>query len=194
MILRLIVKLYGQLFDRIPLRPGDISGFLHPVQDGVPSLQGLVRIKYWIISCRLVDHSHKRCAFLYIKVYRILAEEGSGRYLYTIRIAAERYSIKVHGHNLVLSIVFLQPDGGNPFLKLAPDSCFGRILSHLIQVLCHLLADGTATALAPVLHEQGFERYAPEAGKVDAGMVVETGILRCNGCLHYIRRNLVVAH
>ena len=154
-VLHLIVELYRDQTDGIPLGLVQIAGLLHLADHKVPSGQSLVRIDGRIVPRRLVDHSHKHSALLDRKLGRELPEECLRSRTHTVRTAAEEYGVEVHRHNLVLGVVPFELHGGDPFLQLDPHH-FGMIYSrnptpHLgprIKGLRQLLGDRAAAALA----------------------------------------------
>jgi len=180
---------------------GNETGLLHLRDDEVSSCKRLVRIYRRVVSCRLVDHTDKRRALLDCKIDRILAEESLSRSLDTICVAAEEDLIHVHVHDLILRIVALKLHSRDPLLELDPYHLQGRhsrdpaahILTR-IEGLGKLLGDGTSSSLARVSSEKGLEDHTSETLEVDAGMIVETYILRCYCRIHKIRRKLGIVH
>ena len=185
MVLDLIGEDDRELLDRVALGFREIAGLLHLPDHEVAAGDGLVHVQGRVVSGRLVDHSHQSRALLDVEVFRILGEESLGRSLDSVRSAAEEYGVEVHVDDLVLGVVSLELDCGDPFLELDPDHLHlgdardtaVRIGSR-IKSLCQLLGNGTASALAGIAHEQCLEQDSAETLEIDSGMLVEPGVLR----------------
>ena len=63
-----------------------------------------------------------------------------------------------------------------------------------VEGLRQLLGDGGAATLAGIAGQERLEQDAEQAGDVDAGMVVETGVLGGDRRLHEVQGKLVIAH
>ncbi len=62
-----------------------------------------------------------------------------------------------------------------------------------IEGLRQLLGDGGAAALAGVAGKERLEQDAEQAGNIDSGVPVETGVLRGDGRLHQMLGQFVIA-
>ncbi len=63
-----------------------------------------------------------------------------------------------------------------------------------IQCLGQLLGDGGTAALAGIPRKERLEQDAEQAGNVNAGMAVETGVLGGDRRLHEVQGKLVITH
>ena len=104
-----------------------------------------------------------------------------------IAILAEVDLVGVGRENLLLAVVILENQGDVRFPQLALESSLAR----KVEILDKLLGDGAATLCAPL--EQGVEKCAQGATRVDPEMAVETPVLDGKQCLLEHRRDLVVA-
>ena len=200
-ILHLIGQLYWNLNYGVPLRSRDVSVLRHLSYHEIAPFQGTVRVEHGIVARRLVDHTHEQGRLLDVQVGRVLSKEGLGRSLDSVCAAAEEDGIQVHVHDFLLGVVAFQLHCRNPFLELgAHHNHLGpsrnpavHFLSR-IEGLCKLLGDGASAALAGVAEQYGLHRHTGEAAHIDAGMPVETGVLRGDGRIHEMLGKFVIAH
>ena len=197
---RPLVGLDGDGLDGIPLGLGQVPRLLHLGEDEITPHQGLVGVDVWVVPGGLVDHSHQHGALLHLQVYGFLVEElGRGR-LNSVGVAAEEHGVEIHVHYLLLGIVPLKLDGGDPFLELYPyhphlgyPGDLAADIAPGIQGLGQLLGDGAAAALARIPHEERLEKHPSQTLEIDARMPVEAHVLGCHGGLHKVFRELVIA-
>ena len=201
MILYLIRKSYRNLLNGVALILRNEAGLFHLGNHKIPSGERFIRIQGRVVSGRLVDHSHKCSCLLYRQVYRCLAEECLCSCLDSICIASEEHLIHVHVHDLVLGIASLKLYGSHPFLELDPHHLqLGHARNPAAHVLTgvkrlrKLLGDGAAASLARITAQKGLEYHSTETLEVNAGVVVETHILRSYCRVHQIWRKLFIAH
>ena len=184
MVLALIRKHDGQGADRVALSLAEVTVFLHLVQHMVAALQRLFRIDGGVVAGRLVDNAHKAGALLDEQIAGLLVEIGACGRIDAVSFAAEEDGVQIHGHDLVLGVVALQLDGGDPFLELVLDKLevlgSGKAGGSLVageEGLGQLLGDGAAAALAGIAHHDGLHGHAGKGTEVDAGMLAEAGVL-----------------
>ena len=153
-VLLLVAEGDGQGLQAVALGLGDEVVLGHLVQHVVAPLQRLFVVQYRVVAGRLVDHSHEAGPLFDGQVGRLLAEEGAGRRLDAVGVAAKEDGVEVHRDDFVLGVVALQLDGRDPLLQLDADHPGGAAdLSALqflagIEGLGQLLGDGGAASLA----------------------------------------------
>ena len=191
----------GDLRDRVEFGFREIVRPPHLLEHVVAAGQRLLRVQRGIVARRLVDHTHEASPLLDRQFRRVLGEEGIGGGLDAIGIAAEEDLVEIHRHDLLLRVVALDLDGGDPFLQLDADhldlASARDLAAHVltgIEGLGELLGDRTAAALRRVAHQQGLHRHAAQAAEVDAGMPVEARVFRGDRRIDDMFRNLVVTH
>ena len=193
-VLHLEIQGNGNLTEGIALRLGQVAALLHLPDHEVAALQGAVGVEDGVVARGLVDHAHQQGGLLDREVGRLLGEVRLRGSLHAVGAAAEEDGVQVHVHDLVLGVVPLDLDGGDPLLEL--DAHHLELVADLaarIESLGELLGDGTAAALAGVPHQQRLEEHAGETLHVDARMLVEAGVLRGHGRLDQVRGELVIA-
>ena len=122
MVLNLVlVHVYRYEADGVAFGLCDESCVSHVPEHEIAALQGIFRMEDRIVSGRLVYHTDKHRALFYIEVGRALGKEGLGRRINSIRAASEEDGVEIHCQNLVLCIVALDLDCGNPLLELDSD-------------------------------------------------------------------------
>ena len=185
----------GELPEGVALRLRQIVLVPHAPEDQVAALQGLVRVDGGVVARGLVHHAHQDGALLHLQVDGILAEELQGSGLDAVGVGAEENRVQVHVHDFLLRVVALQLDRGDPLAELDPDHVqLGGVLLAGVEGLRQLLGDGGAATLAGIAGQERLEQDAEQAGDVDAGMVVETGVLGGDRRLHEVQGKLVIAH
>ena len=178
----------------IALLPGQVILVPHAPEDQVAALQRLVGIDGRVVAGGFVHHAHQDGAFLHLQVDGILAEEIQGGRLDAVGIGPEEDCVQVHVHDFLLGVVALQLDGRDPFAELDPDHVqFGGMFLTGVQGLRKLLGDGGTATLAGITGKQGLEQHAEKAPEIDAGMLVEPGVLRSDGRLDQVLRKFVIA-
>ena len=199
-VLDLVFYHDGQPADGIEFGLAEVARLLHLLEYEVPPVEGLLGIEGGVVPGRLVDHSDEGRRLLDGQVGRSLREEGVRSRLDAICIAAEEHRVEVHVNYLVLGVVPLEFDGGDPLLELDedhPDLGQARYpASHVgsrIEGLGELLGYGRAASLAGVAHQYGLDRHTAEGLNVYAGVLVEAFVLSRNRRLHKVRGQFVIA-
>ena len=202
MVLLSVVQDYRQEHQGVGLGLGDVAVLAHLADDVVAPRDGLVVVEHRVVAGGLVDRAHQCRALLQVEVYGLLIKKGIGRRLDAVGVAAEEYGVHVHGHDLVLGVVALQLDSGDPFLELADyqlEHCLsGEFAGGLFpreKGLGQLLCDGAASSSrAGVSQQYGLDGHPGQAAEVYAAVLVETCVLSGHGCLHQIGGQVVKAH
>ena len=193
-VLHLEIELDRNLADGIALRLGQVAVPFHLADHEVAALQGELGVEDGVVARGLVDHAHEQGRLLDRQVGRLLGEIRLRGSLDAVGAAAEEDGVEVHVHDLLLGVVALDLDGGDPLLEL--DAHHLELVGDLaarVERLGELLGDGAAAALARIAHQERLEEHAPQALDVDAGMLVETGVFRGHGGLDEVRGKLFVA-
>ena len=181
---RCIPELYRLLFQRIELPAGNVAVLLHTRHDRIAAGKRPFGIAHGTVTRRRIHHPHQQGRLLYVQLGRLLVEEGLGRRLGAVGIAAVKNRIEVHGDYLLLRIVVLQLDGSHPLLELGddhPSAAHERIAVNggvaRKEVFGELLRDGAASPLTAVAERERLHRHTGERNEIEARMAVEAGIL-----------------
>ena len=165
---------------------------VHLVEHGIAALLGSLGVEHGAVGGGSLQKSHKHGGFVDIKLRRGLVEEGFRSGLDAIGIAAEIYSIEIHGNDFLLRIVVLQFHGDHPLLEFREHRPEEAVVLAGEEVLGQLLGDGGAAARRAVSSKHGLEEHAEKRTGVDAGMFVESHILRGNEGVDKVRRELLI--
>ena len=144
---------------------------------------------------KILTSSNKDGALFNCKFGRFFPEEKGGCGLDAVRVASEKDGIEVHVHNLLLGIVALQLDGGDPLFQFDPDHLE---LAHPgaagVEGLGQLLGDGGSASLGGVAGQERAEKHAAQGLEVYARMFIEAFVLRGHAGLHQRGGQFFVAH
>ena len=130
---------------------------------------------------------------------RLLVEEGKGRGLDAVGVAAVKHRIQVHRQDLLFRIVILQHHGRNPLFQLR-DHQFGTLRNRVVvdgriarvEIFGQLLRNRAAAALIAVAERHRLDGHAGQRNEIDPGMGVETHVFGRRQGRHQCRGKFAV--
>ena len=130
-----------------------------------------------------------------LELRRLLGKKRFGGILDTKSITAEAHLVEIHDDDLFFGVHAFELDGNDPFLELERDfreQSTGPAAG-IVQFLGQLLGNRGTAALPLVHQEERLEADTRKCLKINAGMVIKTGILRRHQGVDQILRKLIVA-
>ena len=183
--------LLGDAAARLRLQPsglvrGDVAVLRHLIERVVASELVVVLALDRVVQARGVQHGGEHGRLAHRELARALVEVGLRRRLRPVGAVAEVHGVQVLREDLVLRELLLDLDREQGLADLLLDRA-GRhdVLLHAVRVLDvlarvdvlhELLGDRRGADHGLALHEVG-PRGADDAAHVDAGMLVEPGVL-----------------
>ena len=186
------VEFQRQLLERISLGRCEHALLLHLLEHGVAAQTRTIGMAHGIVVGGILHHSDKCGRLLNVEVLGGLSEIYPRGRLDSHCVVEEVELVEIHLDNLILRVVALELHGYHPFYGLLERTVDDSVGSGGIELFGQLLGDGGAAAGVFLAHDKRLDKHTHECAHIDAGMVLETGILGGDESVDHVLRDFVV--